>query len=68
MEAPHPPHGRTGPGRYPGLGPDAFGHCGATGAQSFADPRSGIAHSHARRRFAFGGGGGAPKIWERIMA
>ncbi|WP_406195337.1 beta-lactamase family protein [Kitasatospora sp. NBC_01560] len=45
--------------RYPFLGPDAFGHSGAVGAQSFADPRSGIAYSYTRRRFAFGEGGGA---------
>ncbi|MEU5126844.1 serine hydrolase domain-containing protein [Streptomyces mobaraensis] len=47
--------------RYPFLGPDAFGHSGAVGAQSFADPGSGIAYAYTRRRFAFGGGGGAPE-------
>ncbi|WP_406340259.1 serine hydrolase domain-containing protein [Streptomyces sp. NBC_00648] len=47
--------------RYPSLGADAFGHSGAVGAQSFADPRSGIAYSYTRRRFSFGGGGGAPE-------
>lgn len=45
--------------RYPFLGADAFGHSGAVGAQAFADPRSGIAYSYTRRRFSFGGGGGA---------
>ncbi|CAL9634905.1 serine hydrolase domain-containing protein [Streptomyces sp. enrichment culture] len=52
--------------RYPGLGPDAFGHSGAVGAQSFADPRSGIAYSYTRRRFSFGGGGGAPENRELV--
>ncbi|MEU4547516.1 serine hydrolase domain-containing protein [Nonomuraea dietziae] len=47
--------------RYPELGADAFGHSGAVGAQSFADPRSGIAYAYTRRRFSFGGGGGAPE-------
>ncbi|AQZ60624.1 putative esterase [[Actinomadura] parvosata subsp. kistnae] len=46
--------------RYPGLGADAFGHSGAVGAQSFADPGSGIAYSYTRRRFT-AGGGGAPE-------
>jgi Beta-lactamase len=41
--------------RYRFLGPDAFGHSGAVGAQSFADPRSGIAYSYTRRRFSLGG-------------
>ncbi|MEV3993965.1 serine hydrolase domain-containing protein [Streptomyces sp. NPDC049837] len=52
--------------RYPRLGTDAFGHSGAVGAQSFADPRSGIAYSYTRRRFSFGGGGGAPENRELI--
>ncbi|ONH51430.1 EstA family serine hydrolase [Frankia sp. CcI49] len=47
--------------RYPFLGPDAFGHSGAVGAQTFADPRSRVTYSYTRRRFAFGGGGGAPE-------
>jgi CubicO group peptidase (beta-lactamase class C family) len=47
--------------RYRFLGPDAFGHSGAVGAQSFADPTSGIAYSYTRRRFSLGGGGGAPE-------
>ncbi|MFC5181466.1 serine hydrolase domain-containing protein [Actinomadura harenae] len=45
--------------RYPELGAASFGHSGATGTQSFADPASGIAFSYVRRRFAVGGGGGA---------
>jgi CubicO group peptidase (beta-lactamase class C family) len=47
--------------RYPGLGADAFGHSGAVGAESFADPASGIAYSYTRRRFTIGDGGGAPE-------
>lgn len=45
--------------RYPFLGTDAFGHNGAVGAQSFADPHSGVAYSYTRRRFTYGGWGGA---------
>ena len=45
--------------RYPVLGPDAFGHSGAVGAQSFADPGSGVAYSYTRRRFQPQGGGAA---------
>ncbi|QMU76342.1 hypothetical protein GXW83_11895 [Streptacidiphilus sp. PB12-B1b] len=41
---------------FPGLGPDAFGHCGAAGALGFADPRSGLAYGYVRRRFACPGG------------
>ncbi|MEU4495488.1 serine hydrolase domain-containing protein [Streptomyces sp. NPDC023998] len=41
---------------YPFLGADAFGHSGAAGADSFADPRSGVAYGYVRRRFAFPGG------------
>ncbi|MBB3725422.1 hypothetical protein [Nonomuraea dietziae] len=52
---------RRRPSAYPELGADAFGHSGAVGAQSFADPRSGIAYACTRRRFSFGGGGGAPE-------
>ncbi|MFF2660091.1 serine hydrolase domain-containing protein [Kitasatospora sp. NPDC058032] len=37
--------------RFPFLGPEAFGHSGASGAQSFADPRSGVAYGYTRRRF-----------------
>ncbi|MBN6054244.1 EstA family serine hydrolase, partial [Nonomuraea sp. RK-328] len=46
---------------YPFVGPDAFGHSGAVGAQSFADPASGVAYAYTRRRFSFGGGAGAPE-------
>lgn len=38
--------------QFPFLGPDAFGHNGAVGAVSFADPRSGVAYSYTRRRLA----------------
>ncbi|WP_214408724.1 serine hydrolase domain-containing protein [Sphaerisporangium fuscum] len=54
--------------RYPFLGADAFGHSGAVGAQSFADPRSGVAYSYTRRRFSFGGGGGAKENHRLIAA
>jgi CubicO group peptidase (beta-lactamase class C family) len=40
---------------YPFLGRGAFGHSGATGAQAFADPESGVAFGYARRRFAAAG-------------
>ncbi|WP_456826111.1 serine hydrolase domain-containing protein [Cellulomonas sp. P5_E12] len=40
---------------YPFLGATAFGHSGATGAQAFADPASGVAFGYARRRFAAAG-------------
>jgi CubicO group peptidase (beta-lactamase class C family) len=40
---------------YPFLGEGAFGHSGATGAQAFADPASGVAFGYARRRFAAAG-------------
>ncbi|MEU3722034.1 serine hydrolase domain-containing protein [Streptomyces sp. NPDC031705] len=38
------------------VGPEAFGHCGAAGAQGFADPVTGIAYGYTRRRFGFPGG------------
>lgn len=44
---------------YPFLGPDAFGHSGATGSLGFADPASGVAYAYTRRRFAFPSGVGA---------
>ena len=44
--------------RYPFLGPDAFGHSGAAGAQAFADPRSGVTYGYARRRFPYPPEGG----------
>ncbi|GHG63416.1 serine hydrolase domain-containing protein [Streptomyces griseocarneus] len=46
-------------GRYPFLGPDAFGHSGATGSLGFADPDSGVAYAYTRRRFGFPSGYGA---------
>ncbi|MFF5210471.1 hypothetical protein [Streptosporangium sp. NPDC000396] len=48
--------------------PGAFGHSGAVGAQSFADPTTGIAYSYTRRRFSFGRGGGAPENHRLIRA
>ncbi|MGW2228461.1 serine hydrolase domain-containing protein [Streptomyces formicae] len=45
--------------RYPFLGPDAFGHSGATGSLGFADPDSGVAYAYTRRRFGFPSGFGA---------
>ncbi|MGW1835866.1 serine hydrolase domain-containing protein [Streptomyces sp. NPDC002067] len=45
----------------------AFGHSGAVGAQSFADPATGIAYSYTRRSFA-PGGGGAPENHRLIAA
>jgi CubicO group peptidase (beta-lactamase class C family) len=38
---------------YPVLGQGSFGHSGAGGQQSFADPRNGIAYGYTRRRFPF---------------
>ncbi|ARF53115.1 serine hydrolase domain-containing protein [Streptomyces gilvosporeus] len=46
-------------GRYPFLGPDTFGHSGATGSLGFADPDSGVAYAYTRRRFGFPTGVGA---------
>ncbi|MFI0861931.1 serine hydrolase domain-containing protein [Streptomyces smyrnaeus] len=45
--------------RYSFLGPDAFGHSGATGSLAFADPASGVAYAYTRRRFGFPTGFGA---------
>ncbi|MBT2450426.1 beta-lactamase family protein [Streptomyces sp. ISL-43] len=42
--------------RQPAVGPEAFGHSGAAGAQGFADPVTGVAYGYTRRRFAFPGG------------
>lgn len=53
--------------KYPFLGGTAFGHSGATGSQSFADPASGIAYGYIRRRFILGGGGGSPES-QRLAA
>ncbi|MFD7864614.1 serine hydrolase domain-containing protein [Streptomyces sp. NPDC059783] len=41
---------------HPELGTDAYGHCGAAGAQAFADPASGIAYGYTRRRHTYPGG------------
>ncbi|MFG3254896.1 serine hydrolase domain-containing protein [Streptomyces sp. NPDC048172] len=54
--------------RYGPLSARAFGHSGAVGAQSFADPGTGIAYSYTRRRFSPGGGGGAPENHRLIAA
>ncbi|MFG2697564.1 serine hydrolase domain-containing protein [Kitasatospora sp. NPDC048407] len=35
------------------LGPEAFGHSGATGSLGFADPGAGLAYAYTRRRFGF---------------
>ena len=40
---------------YPFLGPNAFGHTGATGSVGFADPASGVALGYVRRRFSRAG-------------
>ncbi len=53
--------------RYPFLGPDAFGHSGAAGAQAFADPRSGVTYGYVRRRFQYPPEGGAAR-WSRLPA
>ncbi|MER7171344.1 serine hydrolase domain-containing protein [Streptomyces mesophilus] len=42
--------------RYPYLGADAFGHCGAAGAEAWADPSTGLTYAYARRLWAFPGG------------
>ncbi|MDA0567338.1 beta-lactamase family protein [Streptomonospora sp. S1-112] len=39
--------------RYPFLSANSFGHNGSAGAESFADPRGGIAFGYTRRRFSF---------------
>jgi len=55
--------------RYSGLlSARAFGHSGAVGAQSFADPETGITYSYTRRRFSPGGGGGASENHRLIAA
>ncbi|MEU8778764.1 serine hydrolase domain-containing protein [Streptomyces sp. NPDC048606] len=51
-----PDHFGLGFERQPAVGPEAFGHQGASGGQGFADPVTGIAYGYTRRRFAFPGG------------
>ncbi|MFJ6721286.1 MULTISPECIES: serine hydrolase domain-containing protein [unclassified Streptomyces] len=51
-----PDHFGLGFERQPAVGPEAFGHCGAAGANGFADPVTGIAYGYTRRRFGFPGG------------
>ncbi|WP_308120377.1 serine hydrolase domain-containing protein [Streptomyces bambusae] len=50
----------------PAVGPQAFGHSGAAGAQSFADPATSVAYAYTRRRFFFPGGNAAEN--ERLTA
>jgi CubicO group peptidase (beta-lactamase class C family) len=52
--------------QYPALRSSAFGHGGATGSLSFADPDSGVSYAYVRRRFLLGAGGGAPEN-ERLI-
>ncbi|MGY0019498.1 serine hydrolase domain-containing protein [Streptomyces sp. cg35] len=52
--------------RYPPLGPEAFGHCGAAGSEAFADPSTGLAYGYTRRRYAFPGGAGPEN--QRLVA
>jgi CubicO group peptidase (beta-lactamase class C family) len=52
--------------QYPVLPPTAFGHGGATGSQSLADPEAGLSYAYIRRRFLLGAGGGAPEN-ERLI-
>lgn len=42
--------------RYPVLGSGAFGHCGAAGAQAFADPSLGLAYAYTTGRLTPPGG------------
>ncbi|WP_314253623.1 serine hydrolase domain-containing protein [Streptomyces kutzneri] len=51
-----PDHFGLGFAQQPAVGPGAFGHSGAAGAQGFADPVTGIAYGYTRRRFGFPGG------------
>ncbi|MFE9452164.1 serine hydrolase domain-containing protein [Streptomyces sp. NPDC006739] len=46
---------QTFDGRYPPLGPDAFGHAGAAGALAFASPAHGLAYAYVRSRFSVQG-------------
>ncbi|MFI6001731.1 serine hydrolase domain-containing protein [Streptomyces sp. NPDC051366] len=52
--------------RQQAVGPQAFGHCGASGGLGWADPATGLAYGYTRRRFAFPGGA-APEN-ERLTA
>ncbi|MDJ0384162.1 serine hydrolase domain-containing protein [Streptomyces sp. G-G2] len=45
--------------QQPAVGPQAFGHCGASGGLGFADPVTGVAYGYTRRRFNFPGGAAA---------
>ncbi|MEU4928535.1 serine hydrolase domain-containing protein [Streptomyces yokosukanensis] len=47
------------PAIFPFLDSGTFGHSGATGSLSFADPANGIAYAYTRRRFGFPSGVGA---------
>ncbi|MEV8534490.1 serine hydrolase domain-containing protein [Streptomyces sp. NPDC051211] len=51
----------------PAAGPQAFGHSGASGGQSFADPATGVAYAYTRRRFTFPVKNNAPEN-ERFTA
>jgi CubicO group peptidase (beta-lactamase class C family) len=53
--------------RHRGLSASAFGHSGAAGSHAFADPGTGIAYAHTRRRFAHPGGA-APENADLIGA
>ncbi|WP_371676881.1 serine hydrolase domain-containing protein [Streptomyces sp. NBC_01276] len=44
--------------RQHAVGPEAFGHCGASGGLGFGDPVTGVAYGYTRRRFGFPGGVG----------
>ncbi|MFI1285042.1 serine hydrolase domain-containing protein [Streptomyces sp. NPDC020858] len=61
-----PDHFGLGFKQQPAVGPRAFGHSGAAGAQGFADPVTGVAYGYTRRRFGFPGGA-APEN-ERLTA
>ncbi|MFJ8441118.1 serine hydrolase domain-containing protein [Kitasatospora griseola] len=50
------------------LGPDAFGHSGATGSLGFADPGSGMAYAYTRRRFGLPSRYGAGPENHRLIA
>ncbi|MFJ5926758.1 serine hydrolase domain-containing protein [Kitasatospora sp. NPDC092948] len=54
--------------RFRPLGPDAFGHSGATGSLGFADPGSDLAYAYTRRRFGFPSRYGAGPENHRLIA